>query len=67
METLADALPKEQERVRELIPIYESVGPAGAFALAMIKCSLLNAERAAACGDVVAMARALEDLRSYDA
>ena len=67
METLADALPKEQERVRELIPIYESTGSAGAFALAMIKNSLREAEIAAASGDVVAMMRAFEDLRSYDA
>jgi hypothetical protein len=67
METLADALPKEQERVRELIPIYESVGVAGAFAVTMMKSSLRAAEIAAASGDVVAMARALEDLRGYDA
>jgi hypothetical protein len=66
METLANALPKEQERVRELIPIYESVGVAGAFAVAMMKSSLRAAEIAAASGDVVAMVRALEDLRGYD-
>lgn len=67
MGTLADALPKEQERVRELIPIYESIGAPGAFALAMMKNSLREADNAAASGDVVAMMRALEDLRGYDA
>lgn len=65
METLADALPKEQQRVRDLIPIYKSAGPAGSFALAMINHSLKTAEIAAASGDVVAMLRSLEDLREY--
>lgn len=65
METLADALPKEQERVRELIPIYESVGVAGAFAVAMMKKSLSDAEKASAAGDIAGMVRALEDLRGY--
>jgi hypothetical protein len=66
METLADALPREQERVRELIPIYESLGVSGTFAVAMMKISLREAEKAAARGDVVAMLRALEDLRGYN-
>lgn len=67
MTSLADELPREQERVRELIPIYESTGAAGTFALTMMKISLRNAEIAASSGDVVAMVRALEDLRGYDA
>jgi hypothetical protein len=67
METLADALPKEQERVRELIPIYESIGAPGIFALAMIKNSLREAEIASASGDVASMVRAIKDLREYDA
>lgn len=67
METLADALPKEQARVRDLIPMYESTGPGrvGRFAITCMKQSLEKAEKAAAEGDVVAMLRALEDLRAW--
>ena len=66
-ETLADALPKEQARVRSLLPIYRECGPAGMFALAMMQESLRKAERAAASGDVIAMMQAFEDLRGYQA
>ena len=64
-DTLADALPREQERVRELIPMYESIGPAGAFAVAMIKASLRAADQAVMSGDVVQMIRAYNDLKEY--
>lgn len=66
-ETLADALPKEQARVRALLPIYRECGPAGMIALAMMEASLQRAERAAASGDVIAMLQSLEDLRGHDA
>ena len=66
METLADALPKEQQRVRELLPIYDAI-PAGVFAATMIRQSLARAEKAAASGDVAAMIAAYEDLKDYDA
>lgn len=66
-ETLADALPAEMQRVRELMPMYREIGPAGAWALGMMEGSLRYAERAAASGDVIAMLRALEDLRGYRA
>ncbi len=66
METLAEALPREQQRVRELLPLYDAI-PTGIFAATMMRQSLAAAERAAAAGDVVAMMAALEDLRGYDA
>ena len=66
-DTLAEALPREQARVRALIPIYREIGPPGAFALMMMERSLQAADQAAASGDVVAMLRALEDLRGYSA
>ncbi len=66
METLAEALPKEQQRVRELLPIYDAF-PAGTVAAKMIRQSLARAEQAAASGDVAAMIAAYEDLRGYDA
>ena len=66
METLADALPKEQQRVRELLPMYDAV-PNGRFAAMMMRNSLARAEQAAASGDVVAMIASYEDLKGYDA
>jgi len=66
METLAEALPREQQRVRELLPLYDAI-PTGIFAATMMRQSLAAAERAAAAGDVVAMMAALEDMRGYDA
>ena len=62
---LAEALPAQQKRVRELISIYEEIGPVSTFAIAMMKQSLANAETAAASGDVVAMLRAYEDLKGF--
>lgn len=65
MDTLADALPKEQARVRKLMIAYRQIGPAGRFALAMMEASLRSADKAAAEGDVAAMISCLEDLRGY--
>ena len=66
METLADALPKEQQRVRELLSLYDAI-PTGIFAATMMRQSLATAEQASASGDVVAMLAAYEDLKGYDA
>lgn len=62
---LAEALPKEQERVRELLPLYDAI-PAGIFAATMMRQSLRRAELAAASGDVVEMIRAYNDLKEYE-
>lgn len=65
--TLADALPLEMTRVRDvLIPRYQSIGPAGGFAIAMMRMSLDKAQKAAAEGDVVEMMRALVELKEYE-
>jgi hypothetical protein len=64
MHTLGDALPTEQARVRELIVEYRSV-PMGHIAASFMEQSLKNADQAVMSGDVVAMLRALEDLRGY--
>ena len=63
---LAEALPREQQRVRGLIEFYRSIGPAGAFGVAMMQASLAAADRAAASGDVVAMLAAYQDLKEYE-
>ena len=66
METLGDALPKEQARVREVLGIYKSIGPAGAFGAMMIEQSLQAADRAVMSGDIVAMMAAYKDLKEIE-
>ena len=64
METLAEALPREQKRVREMLKIYDGI-PAGRWAAMNMEKSLERAELAAASGDVVAMLDAYNDLKEY--
>lgn len=64
--TLAEGLPAEQQRVRELLPLYDAV-PAGAFAAAIMRAALTRAEQAAASGDVIAMLRSYEELKGFRA
>jgi hypothetical protein len=66
-ETLTDALPKEIERVGLLIPLYESIGPASAFAVACMKGDIREAHRAMMAGDTVAMLRVYQSLRETSA
>ena len=61
--TLADALPAEMARVREVLAQYHEIGPAGAIGAMFIEQDLRVADRAVMSGDVVAMIRALEVLR----
>lgn len=68
IKTLGDALPKEMARIRdEVMPAYVEIGPAGQFALAFMRQDLDAAARAMAEGDVVAMLRAYEKLKGYEA
>lgn len=63
METLADALPKEMARVREVLGYYKEIGPAGMVGAAFIEQDLRAADAAVMSGDVVAMLRAFEALK----
>lgn len=63
-DTLADALPREIQRVQELLPSYDEI-PTGVFAATMMRESIKAAHRAMVEGDVVAMIRAYEDLKEY--
>ena len=65
--TLADALPKEIERVREIIKEYEDpmLKGAGTFAAAMMKGSVSLAEKAIMQGDVVQMLTCYKDLKEF--
>ena len=63
VETLAEALPREMARVREVLGHYREIGPAGMFGAAMIEQDLRAADRAVMSGDVVAMLRSLKTLQ----
>lgn len=66
MDTLGDALPREMARVRdEVIPPYQEAGPAGRFALAMMRADLDRAAKALVEGDVAGMMRAYGALKEY--
>lgn len=62
MTSLAEQLPKEQQRVRELLPHYDAI-PTGVFGATMLRQALTRAEQAAASGDVIAMLRSYEELK----
>ena len=62
MATISDSFIAEQERVRELLGIYDSI-PSGAFGAAMIRKVLRRADRAAISGDIVEIMRIYEELK----
>lgn len=63
--TLGDELPRQQARVRALIGIYRSIGPAGDFAVALMEDALQRADKAAIEGDIVAMVRIYKELQEF--
>lgn len=66
MSSLGTELLKEMARVRDdLMPQYLSIGPAGGFALAMMRQDMDRATKALAEGDVVEMIRVYEALKNY--
>lgn len=66
-ETLGTALPKEIERVQELMALYREIGPAGAFALTMMQNDIRLASRAMIEGDLLVMIRVYKSLKEYTA
>lgn len=65
MDSLGDALPKEQARVREVLSIYKSI-PQGEMGAMFIEQSLQAADKAVMSGDVVAIIAAYEDLKEIE-
>jgi len=63
---LAEALPKEQARVREVLAMYKEIGPAGMFGAVMIEATLNEADQAVISGDVVAMIQVYEKLKAVE-
>lgn len=64
--SLAESLPQEQARVRELLGVYKSLGPVGTFGATMLEGCLRRADDAAASGNVVDMLRAYNELKQCD-
>jgi hypothetical protein len=62
-ESLAEALPREQARVREILGHYKEIGPAGMFGAAFFEADLREADQAVMSGDIVRMIRAYEKLK----
>ena len=65
MNSLAEALPAEQARVRKLKEQYLSIGPAGKPAAFLMEQSLQRADHAVMSGDVIAILTAYEDLKRF--
>ena len=63
METLVDAIETELKRNRELLRQYREIGPAGAFAFAMIEKLIGETNRAVRERDTVAMVRCCKALQ----
>ena len=63
---LAEALPKEQARVREVLGHYRDIGHHGAFGTNIIELTLKKADEAIASGDIVAMMKAYQELKKVE-
>lgn len=64
--TLGDALPKEIQRCQELLGVYKSLWPVGAFGHAMISADIAEAHKAMMEGDTVAMISAYKKLQDCE-
>lgn len=64
---LIEGIQTQCERVREILPYYEEIGPAGMFGVAMLKAAIKEGEAAIASGDVVRMLAAYKDLEGCEA
>ena len=65
-ETLAEALPRELARCRELSQEYAAIGPSGVFGKAMIDSEIAAGEKAACEHDTVAMIGAYKRLKECE-
>ena len=67
MTSLAEAMPAEMARVREILGHYKEIGPVGMFGAAFIEADLREADQAVMSGDVVRMLQAYEKLKGIKA
>lgn len=67
VETLGDALPKEIARLRdEVLPAYIAIGPAGSFAVSMMRTHLDAASKAMIEQDIIGMVQVYQLLKGYE-
>ena len=62
-ETLGDAYPKQQARMREILGHYKEIGPAGGFSVMVIEDLLRRADRAAIEQDLPEMIRIYREMQ----
>lgn len=62
-ESLGDAFPKEQKRIRKLIYQYETIGPGGRFAIAIFEDLLQRADKAVMEQDCIAMIGIFQEMQ----
>jgi len=61
---LIEAIQERCNFIREqVIPLYDEIGPAGAFGKMMLQQDIKNAESVIASGDCIAMIATLKELR----
>ena len=63
-ESLGEAIPKEQARVREILGFYKEIGTKGLFSATGIEQSLRRCDEAVISGDIVKMLVAYEGLKA---
>ena len=66
MSSLGEDYPKQQARVREVLKLYQEIGPSGRFGAMMIERDLKEADEAAMSGDLARMIRAYETLKGIE-
>ena len=62
IESVGDDYPKQQARLRKAIAAYESIGPAGAFAVTWMRDLQERADKAAISGDIVEIVRCYKEM-----
>ena len=65
-ENLMGGLQQELTRCRELLKLYESIGPGGVFASVMLKLEIEKAEKSISDNDVIEMLRCYKELASCE-
>lgn len=63
---LIEGIQSQCQRVREILPRYEELGPVGAFGAAMLKHAIKEGEASIASGDVVRMIAAYKRLEGCE-
>lgn len=65
-QSLAEAYPKQQARVRVVLGHYREIGEPGRLGGLMIEATLREADEAAASGDIVRMLRAYKAMEEIE-